>query len=127
MESKSEMHRPAIVIIAYNRLDALKRLLVSVEAAVYPEGEPVPLVISIDRSDSDAVVKTAEDFGYTHGEKIIIARKERLGLREHVLTCGDLTEKYGSIIVLEDDLFVSPMFYDYACAAGMPLPYFYLL
>ena len=114
---KSKMFRPATVIIAYNRPDALKRLLTSVEAAVYPEGASVPLVISIDRSDSDDVVKTAEAFEYTHGEKIIIARKERLGLKEHVLTCGDLTDEYGSIIVLEDDLFVSPMFYDYACAA----------
>lgn len=111
------MNRPAIVIIAYNRPDALKRLLTSVENASYPEGDKVTLVISIDKSDSDSVVRVAEEFEYTHGDKKVIVRQQRLGLREHVLLCGDLTDEYGSIIVLEDDLFVSPMFYDYACAA----------
>jgi hypothetical protein len=40
-----------------------------------------------------------------------------LGLRKHILQCGDLSKKYGSVIILEDDLYVSPYFYDYAVQA----------
>ena len=111
------MNQPAIVAVAYNRPDALKRLLLSIESAEYGDGVQPVLVISIDKSDSGDVLAVADDFEYTHGKKIVMARPERMGLREHVLSCGDLTGEYGSIIVLEDDLFVSPRFYSYACAA----------
>ena len=111
------MTNPAIVTIAYNRPDSLKRLLHSLEVARFPEGVSVPLVISIDKSDSDACAKVAEDFKWTHGEKIIMARKERMGLKAHVLACGDLTKEYDNIIVLEDDLVVSPAFYEYTVKA----------
>ena len=111
------MHTPAIVAIGYDRPEALKRLLSSIEAASYPDGVRPALVISIDKSDSEAVLNTARDFEYSHGEKIVMARQTRMGLREHVLSCGDLTEQYDSIIVLEDDIFVSPFFYQYAVAA----------
>ncbi|MCR5590796.1 MAG: hypothetical protein K6F73_04625 [Lachnospiraceae bacterium] len=111
------MASPAIVAIAYNRPEPLKRLLSSIEAAYYPEGVSPALVVSIDNSGSDEVANAAREFTYTHGEKVIIERKERMGLKNHVLACGDLTEEYGSIIVLEDDLFVAPCFYEYACKA----------
>ena len=114
---REEMQGPAIVAIAYNRPEPLKRLLSSIEAASYPEGAEPVLVISIDNSGSDEVPAAAREFEYTHGEKVIIEREQRMGLRDHVLSCGDLTEKYGSIIVLEDDLFVAPCFYEYAQAA----------
>ena len=111
------MNRPAIVAIGYDRPQALQRLLSSIESARYAEDIHPVLVISIDNSGRDDVIEVARRFEYTHGEKVIMARPERMGLRSHVLSCGDLTEKYGSIIVLEDDIFVSPQFYSYACAA----------
>lgn len=37
-----------------------------------------------------------------------------LGLKRHVLKCGNLTQIYDNIIVLEDDLIVSPLLYTYA-------------
>ncbi|MBR1892540.1 MAG: hypothetical protein IJ815_03285 [Lachnospiraceae bacterium] len=108
--------KPAIVVVAYNRADALKRVLGSLAAADYEEKD-IPLVISIDKSDVAEVDKTAEDFVWEHGEKRIITHDVRMGLKAHVLECGDLTEEYGSIIMLEDDLFVSPYFYGFAKAA----------
>jgi hypothetical protein len=39
---------PAIVVNAYNRPQALARLLDSLQAARYPDGVPIPLVISLD-------------------------------------------------------------------------------
>ena len=111
------MYTPAIVTICYNRPDSLKRLLSSIERADYPEGVSVPLVISIDKSDTDAVVKVAKEFQWKHGEKVVLERNPRMGLKAHVLACGDLTKDYGSIIVLEDDLYVSPSFYEYTVKA----------
>lgn len=111
------MNSPAIVTIGYNRPDSLARLLKSIQNAKYPANEQVTLVISIDKSDSDEVVKVANDFEWEHGTKRVIARQERMGLKEHVLACGELTKEYGSIIVLEDDLYVSPAFYEYSVKA----------
>ena len=108
------MHHPAIVVVTYNRPDSLMRLLGSLSKARYPDG--VPLVISIDGGDNRErnVVKIAEEFPWPHGNKEVICHEKNLGLRKHILSCGDLTERYDSVIVLEDDTHVSPVFYLYA-------------
>lgn len=104
-----------IVIAAYNRGNTLTRLLSSLAKAYYPA--PVKLIISIDGGGSDSVKKIAEEFDWQHGQKEIIAHPENLGLRRHILSCGDLSSQYDGIILLEDDLFVSPRFYQYTLAA----------
>src|SRR5689334_4123595 len=108
--------KPAIVISAFNRPASLRRLLNSIEAARYDLND-IDLVISIDKSDSDEVEKTAEKFKWKYGEKKIILQNEPLGLKQHILRCGDLTSDYNAIILLEDDLMVSPYFYEYAIKA----------
>ncbi|MBR2274723.1 MAG: glycosyltransferase family 2 protein [Lachnospiraceae bacterium] len=109
--------QPWIVVIAYNRERSLERLLNSVGAADYPENTEVPLIISIDKSDNGEVLRTAESFEWRYGPKRIEARPERLGLKRHVLLCGDYSLEYGSAVVLEDDLYVSPEFYRFAVSA----------
>lgn len=104
---------PAIVIAGYNRPESLKRLLDFVAKAHYPD-EEVTLVISLDFGGGREVAWAAEEFNWTRGPKQIIHRPNRMGLKAHLLACGDLTAVYGSIILLEDDLGVSPYFYDYA-------------
>ena len=47
------MINPAIVIVGYNRINSIKRLLNSVVSAYYPEGE-IDLIISLDYSDIQA-------------------------------------------------------------------------
>jgi len=106
--------RPAIVVVAYNRPDSLQRLLASLSKADYSSNREIALIISIDKSDSDAVAKMAKKYVWNFGEKILFIRQQRLGLKKHILLCGDLTEQYDSIIMLEDDLCVSPYFYHYA-------------
>ena len=108
---------PAIVVVTYNRTESLKRLLNSIDRADYTGYENVPLVISVDKSDRSEVLDIATSFVWKHGKKEIIEHKSNLGLRKHILACGDLTERYGAVIVLEDDLLVSPAFYDYAVQA----------
>ena len=112
-----ETDKTAIVIIAYNREKPLRRLLGSVAAADYPGNCDVPLLISIDKSDNGEVLKAASEFDWKHGEKRILTHDERMGLRRHVLECGDHSGEYGNVILLEDDLFVMPDFYNYALAA----------
>lgn len=103
----------AIVAIAYNRAESLNRLLSSLKTAYY-FGDTIDLIISIDYSGIDAVNQLAERFQWPYGEKRIIRHSENLGLKKHVLFCGNLTEEYENICVFEDDLFVSPAFYNYA-------------
>ncbi len=107
---------PVIVVVAYNRLNSLKRLLGSLEKAHYPEN--TRLLISIDSAyNNPDVVNCAREFEWISGEKEVITHSENMGLKKHIISCGDLTQKYGSVIILEDDLFVSPFFYDYAVQA----------
>jgi glycosyltransferase involved in cell wall biosynthesis len=111
---------PAIVIVTFNRAKSLRRLLSSLNQAFYPGGSGVPLIISVDHQDSEEhqkVVEMAEGFNWPFGQKKIIIHEKNLGLRKHVLSCGDLTQQYESIIMLEDDIFVSPYFYSYSVEA----------
>jgi glycosyltransferase involved in cell wall biosynthesis len=110
------MNSPAIIIPCFNREKSLLRLLSFLVGADYPSSN-VSLVISVDGGGTRAVCLAAETFQWPHGPKEVIVHRRNLGLREHILTCGDLAERYGSIILLEDDLGVSRFFYQYAVAA----------
>ncbi|MGK0391012.1 MAG: hypothetical protein ACI94Y_003773 [Maribacter sp.] len=114
MPSTSTSHtiHPVIIIIAYNRTSSLQRLLEMVFDAVYYT--EVDLVISIDKSDNEEIIPLASAFDWQYGKKRIITHQKNMGLKKHVLSCGDLTEKYGAVIILEDDLLVSKDFYQYA-------------
>jgi hypothetical protein len=108
---------PLIAIVAYNRSSSLERLLNSLLNANYTINN-IPLIISIDRHpDNVDVLKIANEFIWPHGEKKVTYQEENLGLREHIIKTGKLSYEYGSIIMLEDDLFVAPGFYDYAIQA----------
>ncbi len=107
---------PAIVVIGYDRADSLKRLLGSIAEAQYPHDD-ITLIISLDKSGKADVEQTAKSFIWKHGEKKVVVRPERMGLKKHILTCGNYADEYGSIIMLEDDLYVSPDFYLFAEAA----------
>lgn len=107
---------PTIVVVAYNRPVSLERLLNSIGNATYNTSS-VRLIISIDKGDNKSVLDVANNFHWKYGEKIIHYQSNNLGLREHILKCGDLTNQYGSVIILEDDLYVSENFYIYTESA----------
>lgn len=111
------MFKPAIVAVGYNRPDGIKRLLESIGNACYLV-DNIPLIISIDESNkSNDVEKVAQDFFWQYGKKEIRRFSKRQGLRNHIIQCGDLSEKYGGVIILEDDLIVAEDFYTYVCKA----------
>ena len=108
--------RPAVVAVGYNRPEALDRLLASLVRATYPPG--TPLVISLDHSDTPAVAALAERFEWPHGPKRVILHPAQLGLRAHILACGDLALEYGGVILFEDDIVAAPHFYDFVLRAA---------
>ena len=107
------MAKIGIVAIGYNRIDSLKRLLESLNRAYYPTSD-IELIISIDNSGKDDVVNFSKSFEWKYGKKTVVTYPERQGLRKHILHCGDFVESFDAIVVLEDDLVVSPSFYTYA-------------
>ncbi len=106
------MLKLAIVVIGYNRLKSIKRILYSLDNVDY-ENDKVDLIISIDNSGMDDVENFSKGFAWKNGKKIVKTFQNRLGLKTHVLTCGDYVKDYDAIAVLEDDIFVSPGFYRY--------------
>ena len=100
-----------IVVVTYNRPYSLKRLLSSLSNSSF--SSQVKLYISIDGECDTETVLIAKNFKWDFGEKEIIEHTENIGLKEHILKCGDLSLKHDGIIVFEDDLFVSPAFYNY--------------
>ncbi|WP_157982819.1 glycosyltransferase [Aliidiomarina minuta] len=105
--------RSVIVIPCYNRLNTLKRLFNCLLQSEYPSA--VDLVFSIDHSNAQtSLVEFIQTLKWPYGELRCIAREQRLGLKHHILQCGDLVVGYEFIVMLEDDLIVSKSFMKYA-------------
>ena len=69
--------KPVIVIVAYRRVHTLKRLLNSIQNAVYHE-DSINLIISIDYAPNNAdVIKWAEDFSWLQGTKVVKTHEEK--------------------------------------------------
>ena len=103
----------AIIIPAYSRPNALSRLLQSLNNADFPTND-IELIISLDGGASKSVRNIAHNFIFRHGSVSIYEQSKNLGLRKHIIWCGDQTKKYGSVILLEDDLYVDRYFYQFA-------------
>ena len=101
----------AICIIAYNRVNALKRLVNSLLASVYPTS--IDLIISIDKSKSTIVEEYARTVVWQYGDYKLVAHEKNLGLRKHILGCGAYLKEYDALVVLEDDIVVTPVFMYY--------------
>jgi len=107
-----------IVICAYNRPLSLKRLLGFIDKSNY-NSDSIDLYISIDGGGGQnaEVINIAESFTFRFGKKHIIKQDVNIGLKKHILSCGDLVEKYDGIILLEEDIVLSPDYYGYTLQA----------
>ncbi|WP_153636096.1 hypothetical protein [Cobetia sp. AM6] len=101
---------PVFIITAYNRPKDLASLLSSFETVCFFNKVRPKLIVSID-GNNDEVINTANS--YSHLIHEIIIHGDRLGLKNHILRCGDLTDKYDTIVMLEDDLVLSPNVFKY--------------
>lgn len=102
----------AIIVVGYNRLNSVIRLLNSLLEANYTVKD-IPLVISIDCSGDHDLYAYVRSFEWPYGDKYVNIENERLGLLKHITKCGRFTSFFKAIILLEDDLYVSPHFYSY--------------
>lgn len=101
----------AIITVAYNRVNSLQRLLYSLERAYYDT--TIPLIISVDKSDTDVVEHFADDYHWPYGKKIVDKHDQNLGLRPHMMSLGKWFDSYDALVILEDDIVVSPNFFNY--------------
>ena len=109
----SNKARIAIVSVGYNRLKSQVRQLSALTRADYSGCDNVPLIISIDCSGDTELYDYVRNYEWPHGDKYVIIRETRMGLKEHILACGDLTQYFKGIILLEDDIYVSKDYYNY--------------
>ncbi|RHU30297.1 glycosyltransferase family 2 protein [Parabacteroides sp. TM07-1AC] len=116
LNSIQNKERIAIVCIGYNRLDSIIRLVSSIEKASFPSND-IPIVFCIDASRDILLYDYVRNYQWKHGEKYVFIQEERLGLKDHILKCGRLTKYFKAIIILEDDSYVAPNFYNYTVAA----------
>ncbi len=80
----------AIVIVCYKRVDGVKRLLSSLEQVDFAGRSDITLIIDIDFSGSDEIASFALGYEWPYGEKRVVSRQNRMGLKSHVLSCGGL-------------------------------------
>jgi hypothetical protein len=112
------MKTTAIVIVAYNRYESFRRLMNSI-ARIDTLYRNIPLIISIDNHENNNnIIQFSKNFVWPFGKKEIILNQKKLGLKQHIINCGNLTSRFDSVIILEDDLLVSPYFYDYAISVS---------
>lgn len=113
ISDSANKHKIAIICVGYNRLHSLECLFSSLEQAHYPSND-IPLVVSIDASGDEDVYAFVREYIWPYGDKYVNIQTERLGLKKHIYKCGDLSQYFKGIIILEDDSFVAPYFYEYA-------------
>lgn len=106
------MPKYALIAVGYRRPAGLTRLLESLRRADY-EGDRVTLIVSIDGGGDPEVSAAARNFDWPHGEKRLCLRTERLGLRAHLLSCGDWLGEFDAVAVFEDDVIAMPGFYHF--------------
>jgi len=109
MSEQSTDREPTVVVVAYNRPASLARAFRSLaEASRHVEQCPA-LIVSIDAGGNQrgACLDVTRSFKWA-GEKQVIERGTHLGLRGHLLACGDLTQDCESILIIEDDNCLSP-------------------
>ena len=102
----------AIVVVGYNKVKGLNRLLTALNRASY-DSQDVPIVISIDASNNEDVYAMATNYEWQHGTKYVNIEKERLGLKKHIFQCASLSKYFKGVVILEDDILVAPYFYHY--------------
>lgn len=110
------MIRPVVVVIGYNRIESLRRLLEAISGAHYQYND-IKLIISLDGGASQNVIDLANDFDWKYGKKEVVTHDINLGLRKHIIECGNYSVMYDAAIVFEDDILPSPYYYDYATSA----------
>ena len=114
IERIADRTKVAIIVVGYNKLYGLRRLLEALNNACYDEESDVPLIISVDASGNEELYDFVRKFEWKHGRMACNIQQQRLGLKRHIFQCASLTKYFRGVMILEDDIFVSPYFYHYS-------------
>ena len=123
------MTNAPIVLFAYNRPTHLASTLAALSACPEWRGSPVYVYCDGPRStfDEQLVEETRRVArGIAHPDAHVIAADVNLGLANSIIKgVGQLCEQFGRVVVIEDDLLVSPSFLSYMnraleCYAARP-------
>ncbi|MBI1182757.1 hypothetical protein GC194_00690 [bacterium] len=109
------MTNPPIVIPVYQRVKSLTKLLWSLERSHIPQD--TLLIFKSHKGAANEVLTLVENYHWPFGEKKHLHSDAALGLDQNLLECGDLSLEFDAVVILEDDLIVSPFFYSYALQA----------
>lgn len=100
-----------IAITAFNRKENLNKLIDDLLSINF-SSEEVNLYISIDGGGS--IYKSDfDDLKWDHGKLYIKEHDKNLGLKDHFFYIGNLSQKFGAIIFLEEDMRVSKFLESY--------------
>lgn len=112
------MLKYGIIVIGYKNSNGMQRLLNALNHADYGQDE-VHLIIGIDYSEESAVKRLVEKFVWQHGKKIIKYQSEHLGLKRHILACGNYINEFNldAAAIFEDDVIPACDFFQYMKAA----------
>ena len=104
-----------IVVLVYKRASSLKRLMGSLNYALY-DGDKVIVEVWIDRSKigviDDETFQTATNFTFRHGRYFVNCHSAHVGIFGQWLYAWKSEPNSSEIVlILEDDLTVSPYFY----------------
>ena len=107
-----------LIIFCYNRLDTLKLVIESLQKNILANQTDLFIFSDYQKKEKDSEnVNKVREFLYSiEGFKsiVIIERKENYGLAKNIIEgVTDIINKYGKVIVLEDDLITSKNFLCY--------------
>jgi glycosyltransferase involved in cell wall biosynthesis len=102
-----------ISIIAYNKLNSLKRLLESLTNAMKKTSLQCDLIFCIDNGGTESIVDLARSYKWNLGQIIIHKPQYNVGLKKNVYFAMQCGLEYDATIILEDDLYVSPAFFKF--------------
>lgn len=105
-----------IIILAFNRLYSLQRLMISLieSARAYNASSPIPITISLDRDASPDVIRFSENFYSRFYNISIIKQSQKMGPDQHNLWAMQQSETLENVMILEDDSMVSNSLFFYS-------------
>ena len=102
-----------IHVLTWRRATALRNLFQSLQNADYGTNNQIDVVVHLDGGFSADVLKQATQFEkqWQHGGKKIIQYKQNRGLAKSWFDCWEPRDDSERVLILEDDVEVSPFFY----------------
>lgn len=107
-----------IIILAFNRLYSLQRLMISLidAARAFNSSAPIPITISLDADASPEVIRFSENIFSRFYTISIIKHTQKMGPDQHNLWAMQQSEISENVMILEDDTMVSPSLFFYSSA-----------